>query len=223
MFNNPSPASGISSTPHLVTRAQREQLHGHAGRVVWLTGLSGAGKSTLATALVVALHAQGCRTVLLDGDHLRQGLNQDLGFSKGDRNENVRRVAEVARLFVDAGTIVIAALISPLRAQRRAARALFKPGDFLEVFVDVPLSVAEERDPKGLYRKARSGQLHQFTGISSPYEPPIAAELVIHTHLWSENQSVDSLLALLGMSCSPSPTASDPSLHTHSDQFLSRI
>lgn len=187
----------LHTQPLAITRSHRERLHGHAGRALWLTGLSGAGKSTIASALEAALHAQGRRTYVLDGDNLRHGLNRDLGFGEQDRTENIRRVAEVARLFVDAGTIVIAAFISPLRAQRDAARALFAPGDFLEVFVDAPLAVAEARDPKGLYHKARSGQLPQFTGIDAPYEPPLAPEIVLPTHLRSPDECVHALLELL--------------------------
>jgi adenylylsulfate kinase len=177
-------------------------LQGHAGRVLWLTGLSGAGKSTLANALEAALHAQGLRTYVLDGDQVRHGLNRDLGFSEAARNENIRRVAEVSRLFLDAGVIVIAAFIAPLRAQRDAVRALFAPGDFLEVFVSAPLEVTEARDPKGLYRKARSGQLPQFTGIDAPYEPPLAPELVLPTHELNPEECVCRLMALLQTSLS---------------------
>ena len=190
-------------TPHTtwhtptIGRAQRQQQNRHPSAIVWFTGLSGAGKSTLAHAVEERLHAMGCRTYVLDGDNVRHGLNRDLGFSEEDRTENVRRAAEVARLFVDAGTIVIAAFISPLRAQRDAARALFAPGDFLEVFVDAPLAVAEARDPKGLYRKARSGRLPQFTGIGAPYEPPLAPDLVLPTHEWPLDRCVERLLALL--------------------------
>ena len=193
----PGASTNLHARPFTVTRQARERLNGHAGRALWLTGLSGAGKSTIANALEAALHAQGRRTYLLDGDHLRHGLNRDLGFSAADRSENIRRVAEVARLFADAGTIVIAAFISPLCAQRDAARALFAPGDFLEVFVDAPLAVAEARDPKGLYRKARSGLLPDFTGISAPYEPPLAPDLILPTHEWPLDQCVARLLALL--------------------------
>ncbi|RMA59624.1 adenylylsulfate kinase [Acidovorax sp. 100] len=190
-------------TPHLhsqvltVSRAEREQLGGHAGRVVWLTGLSGAGKSTIANALELELHHQGKRTYILDGDNIRQGLNQDLGFSDADRAENIRRIAHVARLFVEAGVIVVVAFISPFRAERETARALFSPGDFLEIFVDVPLAVAEERDPKGLYRKARAGQLRQFTGIDSPYEPPLAPELVLATAQITPQECVQKICSLL--------------------------
>lgn len=192
-----SAASNLHARPFSVTRAARERLHGHGARVLWFTGLSGSGKSTLANALEVALHAQGRSTYILDGDHLRHGLNRDLGFSEADRDENIRRAAEVARLFVDAGIIVIAAFISPLRRQREAARALFAPGEFLEVFVDAPLAVVEARDPKGLYQKARSGQLPGFTGVSAPYEPPLAAELTLPTHEWPLERCVAQLLAVL--------------------------
>lgn len=149
--------------------------------MVWLTGLSGTSKTTIANALERELHRQGKRTYILDGDNIRQGLNPDLGFSDADRAENIHRIAQVARLFVDAGVIVAVALISLFRAERDAARALFAQGDFPEVFVDVPLAVAEGRDPKGLYRKVRSGALPQFIGIESPYEPRQTTELVLPT------------------------------------------
>lgn len=162
-----------------VDRAARRQLNGHGSAVVWLTGLSGAGKSTIANLLAARLHALGVRTYVLDGDNVRHGLNKDLGFTAQDRVENIRRVAEVARLMVDAGLVVITALISPFRAERRMARELFAAGEFIEVHVDVPLALAESRDPKGLYRKARSGQLKNFTGIDSPYEVPESPELLL--------------------------------------------
>lgn len=162
-----------------VTRAQREQLHGHAGTVIWLTGLSGAGKSTIANALEVALHGLRVRTCLLDGDNMRLGLNRDLGFSDADRVENVRRIAEVARLMLDAGLVVICAAISPFEREREAARERIGTGHFIEVFVDTPLATCEARDPKGLYGKARAGQIPNFTGISSPYEAPLAPDVRI--------------------------------------------
>lgn len=183
-----------------VAREDRERLGGHRGRVVWLTGLSGAGKSTLANALELALHRAHKRTYVLDGDNIRRGLCKDLGFSDADRVENMRRVAEVARLFVDAGMVVLVAFISPFRAERQAARELFAPGDFLEVFVDVPLAVAEQRDTKGLYQKARSGALAHLTGIDSPYEPPLSPDLALRTDLLSIDACVDRLLALLASS-----------------------
>lgn len=197
------PSTGTSQLSDLhppescISRKDREILHGHKACAIWLTGLSGSGKSTLANALQAHWHAQGLRTYVLDGDNIRQGLNRDLGFSDEDRAENIRRVAEVARLFVDAGTIVIAAFISPFRAERAAARALFDEGDFLEVYVDVPLSEAERRDPKGLYKKARRGERPLFTGIDSPYEPPLAPELVLRTDQLPMPACVERMQALM--------------------------
>ncbi|PXA77621.1 adenylyl-sulfate kinase [Caulobacter sp. D4A] len=164
-----------------VSKASRAALKSQRGRVVWLTGLSGAGKSTIANLVEKRLHALGRHTYLLDGDNVRHGLNKDLGFTEEDRVENIRRVAEVAKLMVDAGLIVLTAFISPYRAERRLAREILNDGEFVEVFVDTPLAVAESRDVKGLYKKARAGQLKNFTGIDSPYEAPEAAELVIDT------------------------------------------
>lgn len=164
---------------------------------IWLTGLSGAGKSTIANALEERLHAAGRHTMLIDGDDLRAGLNRDLGFSSADRAESVRRAGEVARLMVDAGLIVIVGLISPFRADRDAARARFAPGAFIEVFVDAPLAECERRDPKGLYRRARSGQLSAFTGIDSPYEAPQQPELRLATAEWAVSACVDRVLDCL--------------------------
>ncbi|MDG2530631.1 sulfate adenylyltransferase subunit CysN [Caulobacter endophyticus] len=164
-----------------VSKASRAALKSQRGRVIWLTGLSGAGKSTIANLVEKRLHALGRHTYLLDGDNVRHGLNKDLGFTEEDRVENIRRVAEVAKLMVDAGLIVLTAFISPFRAERQLAREILNEGEFVEVFVDTPLAVAESRDVKGLYKKARSGQLKNFTGIDSPYEAPEAAELVIDT------------------------------------------
>lgn len=162
-----------------ITREHRERLNGHKGTVVWFTGLSGSGKSTLANALEEALHAQGKRTYILDGDNIRQGLNKDLGFSDADRVENIRRAAEVAKLMMDAGIIVMTAFISPFRADREMARELIGQDHFIEVFVDTPLEVCEQRDPKGLYKKARSGLIPNMTGIDSPYETPLRPEYVV--------------------------------------------
>ena len=164
-----------------IAREDRERLNGHKGKVIWFTGLSGSGKSTIANALEKELHAQGKRTYILDGDNIRQGLNRDLGFTDADRVENIRRVAEVAKLMMDAGLIVMTAFISPFRAERQLARELIGEENFMEVFVDTPLDVCEQRDPKGLYKKARSGLLPNMTGINSPYEVPIKPELVINT------------------------------------------
>ena len=161
-----------------ITREDRERLNGHKGKVIWFTGLSGSGKSTLANALEKELHAQGKRTYILDGDNVRQGLNKDLGFTDADRVENIRRVAEVAKLMMDAGMIVMTAFISPFRAEREMARELIGSGNFIEVFVNTPLEVCERRDPKGLYKKARGGELPNMTGIGSPYEYPERPELI---------------------------------------------
>jgi bifunctional enzyme CysN/CysC len=164
-----------------VDKEAHAALKGHRPCIVWFTGLSGAGKSTIANLVEKRLHAAGVHTYLLDGDNVRHGLNRDLGFTEADRVENIRRVAEVARLMVDAGLVVLVAFISPFRAERRLARSLVRPGEFLEVFVDTPLAEAERRDPKGLYRKARRGELANFTGIDSPYEAPEAAEVRVDT------------------------------------------
>lgn len=176
-----------------VDKAARARLLGQTPRVVWFTGLSGSGKSTLANALEKRLHALGRHTYLLDGDNVRHGLNRDLGFTEADRVENIRRVAEVARLMVDAGLIVLVSFISPYRSERRMARELFAPGEFVEVFVDTPLEECERRDVKGLYAKARAGEIPNFTGISAPYEAPEQPEL----HLRTEGRSVDTLIEQL--------------------------
>tara|TARA_R110001606_G_scaffold399258_1_gene582798 strand:+ start:10935 stop:11552 length:618 start_codon:yes stop_codon:yes gene_type:complete len=164
-----------------ISQADRAKAKGQVPKCIWLTGLSGSGKSTLANALEVALAGQGKHTYLLDGDNVRHGLNKNLGMSDEDRTENIRRVSEVAKLMVDAGLVVVTAFISPFRADRDAARALFKEGEFVEVFVDAPLAECEKRDPKGLYKKARAGEIKEFTGIDSPYEAPAKAEIVINT------------------------------------------
>lgn len=164
-----------------VTRQRREELHGHRGAVLWFTGLSASGKSTLAHAVEEALHQQGCRTFVLDGDNIRHGLNSDLGFSIEDRDENLRRVGETAKLFLEAGTIVLAAFISPMRREREMIRSLMPHGDFMEIYCDAPIDVCERRDPKGLYEKARNGVIKDFTGISSPYEKPSEPELIVRT------------------------------------------
>ncbi|MBP2168056.1 adenylylsulfate kinase [Erwinia toletana] len=177
---------------HAVTRAERETLHGHQGVVLWFTGLSGSGKSTVAGALEQALHQHGVSTYLLDGDNVRHGLCRDLGFSDEHRKENIRRVGEVAKLMVDAGLVVLTAFISPHRAERQMVRDMVGEGRFIEVFVDTPLAICEARDPKGLYKKARAGELRNFTGIDSAYEAPEQAEI----HLDGE-QLVTKLIAQL--------------------------
>jgi adenylyl-sulfate kinase len=178
-----------------ISRQQREALNGHRAGVVYLTGLSGAGKSTLAALIEHRLHAMALRTYVLDGDELRTGLCKDLGFCDADRIENVRRVTETARLMVDAGLVVIAALISPFRAERDAARARFAPGEFIEVFVDAPLSVCEARDPKGLYKRARRGEIAGFTGIDSRYEAPLHADFRVDTMRLTPDEAAATLLA----------------------------
>jgi bifunctional enzyme CysN/CysC len=160
---------------------------------LWLTGLSAAGKSTIANALEKRLFVAGRHTYLLDGDEIRLGLNKDLGYSETDRIENIRRVTQVARLLVDAGLIVIVSFISPFRVQRDHARSLFSPGEFLEIFVDTPLPECERRDPKGLYAKARRGELKNFTGIDSPYEPPISPEVHLQTTIQTPDECVDCI------------------------------
>ncbi len=167
--------------------------------ILWFTGLSGAGKSTIANAVEVELHRRGYHTYLLDGDNVRHGLNKDLGFTDEDRMENIRRIGESAKLFVDAGLVVLTAFISPFRSDRRLVRDLVEDGEFVEIFVDTPISVCEERDPKGLYKKARDGQIKNFTGIDSAYETPENPEVVIDTAAMSVadcvNKIVDFLLA----------------------------
>lgn len=180
-----------------VTRQRRSQLKGHRPCVIWLTGLSGAGKSTLANALDDELNRRGLHTYILDGDDLRTGLSSDLGFESADREENIRRVGEVARLMLDAGLIVIAALISPYRESRAKLKQRFVQGEFFEIYVSTPLKICEERDPKGLYRKARSGAIDGFTGVDSEYEPPLSPNLILDTSECSVVQSVERLLEIL--------------------------
>jgi len=180
-----------------ITRGDRERLNGHTGKVIWFTGLSGSGKSTIANALERELHKAGRRTYILDGDNIRRGLNKDLGFTDADRVENIRRVAEMAKLMMDAGILVLTALISPFRRERQMARELIGEGNFFEVFVDTPLEICEERDPKGLYRKARAGQIPNMTGISSPYEPPERPEVRVDGSLRRVDDTVADLLGML--------------------------
>ena len=181
-----------------IGRDDRGSVLGHGAALVWLTGLSGSGKSTVGNALEQALVARGVHAYVLDGDNVRHGLNGDLGFSPADRTENIRRIGEVAKLFVDSGAVVITAFISPYRADRDAVRGKqVDPGDFVEVYVDCPLDVCEARDPKGLYKKARAGEIRDFTGISAPYEAPSAPEVVVNTHEQSLEQNVQAILDYL--------------------------
>ena len=180
-----------------VDRAMREQLNGHKGAILWFTGLSGSGKSTLANAVEGKLHELGVRTYVLDGDNIRHGLCGDLGFSDADRVENIRRIGEVAKLFLEAGTVALTAFISPFQADRDRVRGLVPEGDFFEVYCQCDLAVCEERDVKGLYKKARSGEIPEFTGISSPYEAPENPAVVVDTAKHSLAESVDIVLAAL--------------------------
>jgi adenylylsulfate kinase len=180
-----------------VTRADRERLNKHRSCTVWFTGLSGSGKSTVAVALEKKLWERGVRAYILDGDNIRHGLNKNLGFSPADRTENIRRIGEVAKLFTEAGVVALTAFISPYRADRDQVRALMPPGDFVEVLVDCPLEECERRDVKGLYQKARAGQIPEFTGISAPYEPPLQPELILRTHAQSVEESAQQVLAVL--------------------------
>jgi len=166
---------------HRVPREEKEKRNQHKSRVIWFTGLSGSGKSTIANATEKVLHDMGLQTYILDGDNVRMGLTKDLGFSHEDRTENIRRIAEVANLFADSGSIILTAFISPYRDDRDNAREIISNEDFIEVFVSADLSVCEERDPKGLYKKARAGEIKGFTGIDAPYEEPINPELVVET------------------------------------------
>jgi len=180
-----------------ITKQDRQCLHGHKSCVLWFTGLSGSGKSTLANALDSALHQLKCNSYVLDGDNIRHGLNSDLSFNKGDRQENIRRIGEVAKLFVDSGQIVSTAFISPYREDRRLVRGLFNPDEFIEVYVNCPIDVCEGRDPKGLYQRARQGEINEFTGISSPYEQPDNPEITIQTNEMTIEQSVEEILHYL--------------------------
>lgn len=183
----------MSVQPHLVSRFERAERNGHHGAVIWLTGLSAAGKSTLAMSVERRLFAAGSFAYVLDGDNIRAGLSRDLGFSASDRAENIRRIGEVAALFADAGAIVITAFISPFRSDRAIARAA-AGGAFHEVFVNADLATCEARDPKGLYKRARRGEIRDFTGLTSPYEPPDDPELTIDTGHRSLEECVEALL-----------------------------
>ncbi|GAV22110.1 adenylyl-sulfate kinase [Carboxydothermus pertinax] len=180
-----------------ITAEDREKLLGQKGVVIWLTGLSGSGKSTIARELETVLYRAGKLSYVLDGDNIRMGLNKDLGFSEKDRQENIRRIGEVAKLFVDAGVIVITAFISPFRADRDKVRSLLPEGKFIEVFVDCPLEVCEARDVKGLYKKAREGKIPEFTGITSPYEPPEKPEITVKTSEQSLKECVEIIITYL--------------------------
>ena len=212
-MSDPSPVE-VHWHEHAVTLPEREKLNGHRGCVVWFTGLSGCGKSTVANLVDHKLHSMGVHSFVLDGDNVRHGLNAGpgllkdrhgeefakrfgLGFSAQDREENIRRIGAVAKLFRDAGIIAITAFISPYRRDRDEVRAMLEPGDFVEAFVDAPLEICEQRDPKGLYKKARAGEIKGFTGIDDPYEAPERAELVLDSGSKPAEQLADEVIALL--------------------------
>lgn len=197
-----------------ITKKEREHLNGHLGKVIWFTGLSGSGKSTLANILEVELHKQDKQTYILDGDNIRQGLNKDLGFTDADRVENIRRIGEVAKLMMDAGLIVMTAFISPFKRERDMARQLIGEENFIEVFVDTPIEVCEERDSKGLYQKAREGKLPNFSGISSPYEAPENPDYTVDmSKQRSKAKAIQVILELLRMNQSREKSIKTTSEH----------
>lgn len=183
--------------PARITQEDRKRKNGHSGAVIWFTGLSGSGKSTLANELEFVLHKNNIQTYVLDGDNIRHGLNRDLGFSPEDRKENIRRIGETARLFCDAGVIVITAFISPYQDDRQAVRSLFHQNEFIEIYVQASLEICRKRDPKGLYLKADSGEISDFTGVSAPYEEPERPELVINTDQNSPEEAVRLIIDFL--------------------------
>lgn len=182
-------ATNVTWHAHNITREDRQKLNGHRGAVLWFTGLSGCGKSTIANAVDQLLHERGVHTFVLDGDNIRMGLNKNLGFTPEDRTESIRRIGEVARLFSDGATIVLTAFISPYKADRDLVRALLPEGEFIEILVQASLETCESRDPKGLYKKARAGEIKNFTGLDAPYEAPENPEIVLD----SDNKGVEAL------------------------------
>jgi adenylylsulfate kinase len=180
-----------------VLRRHREALNGHKSIIIWFTGYSGSGKSTIAHTVEERLHQMGCNTFVLDGDNVRSGLCADLGFSRQDRAENIRRISELAKLFLEGGLIVLIALISPFRADRQRARALVGENDFMEIYCRCPIELCEQRDVKGFYRRAKQGEIPEYTGVSSPYEPPDHPELILDTDACSLEVCVEQVLAML--------------------------
>ncbi|HWO95197.1 MAG TPA: adenylyl-sulfate kinase [Bacillus sp. (in: firmicutes)] len=190
-------ATNITWHESVITKKERREQNGHQSFILWFTGLSGSGKSTVANAVAKALFDRQIRNYVLDGDNIRFGLNKNLGFSEEDRKENIRRIGEVAKLFVDSGQVVLTAFISPFQEDRNQVRQLVEENEFIEVYVKCPLDECEKRDPKGLYKKARSGEIKQFTGIDSPYEEPVNPELVVETDKTSIEGCVEQVLAYL--------------------------
>ncbi|AUZ38014.1 MULTISPECIES: adenylyl-sulfate kinase [Bacillus] len=190
MTHNPN----IIWHPASISKSDRQSLNGHKSCVLWFTGLSGSGKSVLANAVDEKLYRRGIQSYVLDGDNIRHGLNKDLGFQTGDRIENIRRIGEVAKLFVDSGQMILTAFISPFREDRDMVRALFPKGEFFEIYVKCPLHVCEQRDPKGLYKKARNGEIKHFTGIDSPYEAPISPDFIIESDQISISDGADLII-----------------------------
>ncbi|AEP90197.1 adenylyl-sulfate kinase [Bacillus subtilis] len=193
MTHNPN----IIWHPAAISKSDRESLNGHKSCVLWFTGLSGSGKSVLANAVDEKLYRKGIQSYVLDGDNIRHGLNKDLGFQTGDRIENIRRIGEVAKLFVDSGQMILTAFISPFREDRDMVRALFPKGEFFEIYVKCPLHVCEQRDPKGLYKKARNGEIKHFTGIDSPYEAPLSPDFIIESDQTSISDGADLIINAL--------------------------
>ncbi|MDQ1852879.1 adenylyl-sulfate kinase [Bacillus stercoris] len=190
MTHNPN----IIWHPAAISKSDRQSLNGHKSCVLWFTGLSGSGKSVLANAVDEKLYRRGIQSYVLDGDNIRHGLNKDLGFQTGDRIENIRRIGEVAKLFVDSGQMILTAFISPFREDRDMVRALFPKDEFFEIYVKCPLHVCEQRDPKGLYKKARNGEIKHFTGIDSPYEAPISPDFIIESDQISISDGADLII-----------------------------
>ena len=213
----PSPSSNVAWHHATVTPKRREAQNGHAGAVIWFTGLSGSGKSTLAHAVEEALHQQGCRTFVLDGDNVRHGLCGDLGFSAKDRQENIRRIGEMAKLFMEAGIIVLTAFISPYSADRNRVRGMVGQNGFIEIYCEASVEICETRDVKGLYKKARSGEIADFTGISSPYEAPDMPELSLNTGILSLEDCVQLVLQEISNYgiCTIHPSATLESINTN--------
>ncbi|MEW5068747.1 adenylyl-sulfate kinase [Bacillus subtilis] len=193
MTHNPN----IIWHPAAISKSDRQSLNGHKSCVLWFTGLSGSGKSVLANAVDEKLYRKGIQSYVLDGDNIRHGLNKDLGFQTGDRIENIRRIGEVAKLFVDSGQMILTAFISPFREDRDMVRALFPKGEFFEIYVKCPLHVCEQRDPKGLYKKARNGEIKHFTGIDSPYEAPLSPDFIIESNQTSISDGADLIINAL--------------------------